>query len=197
MTTWIVLRAAGVASYLLLFASVAWGLVATTALFGRRPHRATSTSFHQFLGTAGLTMLMIHLGGLLVDRFMPFGVADILVPMRSGYRPFAVALGILSMYLVGVVVVTSWAKKRVGTKWWRRAHILAAPAFALALVHGVLAGSDTGHPAMQAMYVSTGLITVFLLLVRGLTARRPPVVDKGGVPKAQGHAALTRSRRAA
>ena len=197
MTNWIVLRAAGVASYLLLFASVAWGLIATTALFGRRPHRATSTSFHQFLGSAGLVMLIVHLGGLLVDRFMPFRPADVLVPWHSGYRPSAVAAGIFSMYLVIAVVVSSWARKRVGTKWWRRVHIFAAPAFALALVHGVFAGSDTGQPAMQVMYVATGLITVFLLLMRGLTARKQPVAVKGGVPKAQGHAALTRSGRAA
>ena len=197
MTTWIVLRAAGVASYLLLFASVAWGLIATTALFGRRLHRATSTSFHQFLGSAGVVMLIVHLGGLLADRFTPFRPADVLVPWHSGYRPSAVALGIFSMYLVIAVVVSSWARKRVGTKWWRRLHILAAPAFALALVHGVLAGSDTGHPAMQVMYVATGLITVFLLMMRGLTVRRQPVAGKGGVPKPQGHAALTRPGRAA
>jgi methionine sulfoxide reductase heme-binding subunit len=196
VTTWIVLRAAGVASYLLLFASVGWGLVATTALFGRKPHRATSTSLHQFLGTAGLVMLMVHLGGLLVDRFMPFGVTDILVPFRTGYRPLAVALGILSMYLVMVVAVSSWAKKSLGTKWWRRLHVLAAPAFALALVHGVLAGSDTGHPAMQLMYVATGLITVFLLMLRGLTVRGR-TGESGRVPKVEGRAALTRTGEAA
>jgi len=194
--TWIVLRAAGVASYLLLFASVAWGLIATTALFGRKPHRATSTSLHQFLGTAGLVMLAVHLGGLLVDRFISFGAADVLVPLHSGYRPFAVAFGILSMYLLVVVVASSWAKAALGTKWWRRLHVLAAPAFALALVHGVLAGSDTDDFAMQLMYLTSGLITVFLLLLRALTVRRQSVT-KARVPKVEGHEALATGRTAA
>ena len=36
MTTWIVLRAAGIGAYLMLFFSVAFGLVATSAPFGKR-----------------------------------------------------------------------------------------------------------------------------------------------------------------
>lgn len=67
MLTWIVLRAAGVGAYLMLFASVAWGLIGTSTIGGRRIPRATATLVHQFTSTAAFLLLGVHLGGLLLD----------------------------------------------------------------------------------------------------------------------------------
>jgi DMSO/TMAO reductase YedYZ heme-binding membrane subunit len=78
------------------------------------------------------------------------------------------------MYATVFVIVTSWMRKRIGTTWWRRTHLLAVPTFILSLVHGVFAGTDTVRPAMWWTYVATGLIVVFLLVVRGLTAGYRP-----------------------
>jgi predicted ferric reductase len=169
MTTWIVLRSAGIGAYLVLFLSIAWGLVATTGALGRRVSKASAITVHQFLSTSGLALLGVHVAGLLVDPFMPFGVADILVPVASPYRPVATALGMLAMYAVVFVVVTSWMRKRIGTTWWRRSHLLAVPTFGMALAHGLFAGSDSARPGMWWVYVVTTTVLVFLLVVRGLT----------------------------
>jgi sulfoxide reductase heme-binding subunit YedZ len=156
MTTWIILRAAGIGAYLLLFLSVAWGLVGTTALFGKKVSKTTAVTIHQFLATAALLLLGVHLGGLLIDSFMPFGMLDVLLPWHTTFQPGAVALGVLAMYAMVVVLTSSWTRKHVGPVVWRRLHMLAAPAFGLAMVHGIFAG--------------TGLMVVFLVVVRGLTA---------------------------
>ena len=170
MTTWIVLRAAGIGAYVMLFLSVAWGLVATTGALGKRVSKATATTVHQLLATTGFVLLGVHLGGLLVDAFMPFGPAQILVPGRSTFKSIPVAIGIVAMYAMVFVIVSSWMRKRIGTRWWRRSHLLAVPTFILSMVHGVFTGTDTVRPVMWWTYVATGLITLFLLVVRGLTA---------------------------
>ena len=100
---------------------------------------------------------------------MPFDIADLAIPMASGYRPVAVALGVVAMYAMVAVIVLSWLRKRIGTTWWRRSHLLAVPVFALSLVHGLLAGTDSPRPAMWCLYLGSGLLVVFLVLVRGLT----------------------------
>jgi predicted ferric reductase len=141
---------------------------------GRSISKATATTVHQFMSTCGLVLAAFHVAGLLVDSFMPFSITDVAIPMAAAYRPFATALGILAMYAVVLVVVTSWLRKRIGTTWWRRTHLLAAPAFSLALLHGVFAGTDAARPWMWWTYVGTGLIVVFLLVVRGLTANHRP-----------------------
>jgi DMSO/TMAO reductase YedYZ heme-binding membrane subunit len=126
------------------------------------------------MSTCGLFLLAVHVGALLVDEYMPFGVADLLVPMSSTYRPVPVALGIVAMYGVVVVIVASWLRKPIGTAWWRRTHLLAIPTFTLSLLHGVLAGTDGARPAMWWTYVGTGLVVVFLVVVRALTVGLRP-----------------------
>ncbi len=177
MTTWLILRAAGVAAYVAFFLSVAWGLVASTSLVTKRISKPTSTAFHATVASAGLAFLAIHMIGLFLDRFVPFGLFDLVVPFGSTYRPFPVAFGIVAMYGMVLVLLSSWVRKRLGTVWWRRLHLLAVPMFTLSLLHGLLAGSDSARPWMFAMYVATGLITLFLVLVRGLTVGYRPARD--------------------
>ena len=175
MTTWILLRAAGIGSYLMLFLSVAWGLVATTSVVTKRISKPSANLFHAFVASTGLALLVVHMGLLLVDGFMPFTVAALTVPMASEYRPIAVTAGVIAMYATVVIVVSSWLRKPIGTVWWRRVHVLAVPAFTLALVHGVFSGTDTERPWMFAIYAVTGLLVVFLTIVRALTyGYRPP-----------------------
>jgi len=175
VTTWILLRAAGIGSYLMLFLSVAWGLVATTSVVTKRISKPSANLFHAFVASTGLALLGVHVGLLLIDEFMPFTVAELTVPMASGYRPVAVSAGVIAMYAIVVVVVSSWLRRPIGTAWWRRIHVLAVPAFTLALLHGVFAGTDTERPWMFTIYAATGLLVVFLTIVRALThGYRPP-----------------------
>jgi sulfoxide reductase heme-binding subunit YedZ len=181
--TWVMLRAAGIGAYLMLFLSVAWGLVATTSILGRRVSKATATTAHQFLATCGLLLLAVHLGGLLVDTYVPFSIGDLAIPFASSYRPVAVALGVVAMYAVVLIVVVSWLRKPIGTRWWRRVHLLAVPAFGLSMLHGIFAGSDATRPAMWWTYVGTGVIVLFLVLVRAMTADIRP--ERAGHPTSQ------------
>ena len=182
MSTWVLLRAAGIGSYLMLFLAVAWGLVATTSIVTKRVSKPAANLFHAFVASAGLALLVVHMGLLVVDEFMPFSLTSLIVPMVSDYRPVAVAAGVLAMYGIVAIMVTSWLRKRVGTVWWRRVHVLAVPMFTLAVGHGVFAGTDTERPWMFAMYAVTGLLVVFLTLVRALTygyrAPRPNQADR-------------------
>ena len=175
MTTWILLRAAGVGAYVMLFMAVAWGLVATTAVVTKRVSKPAANQFHQFVATTGLVLLGVHLGLLLIDPYMPFHVLDLLVPMRSTFRPIAITAGVLAMYATVAVMVSSWVRKKLSTKVWRSIHLLAVPAFTMALAHGIFSGTDTQRWWMWGMYAVTGLIVVFLVLVRGLSyGYRPP-----------------------
>lgn len=169
MTVWIWLRAAGIGAYVALFLSVAWGLVSTTGVVTKRISKASSNRFHASVATSGVLLLGIHLTLVLLHDFVPFDLLDLLVPVRSSYRPFGIALGIASMYALVLVAASSWVRSKLSTKLWRSIHLLSVPAFILALLHGVFAGTDTERPWMFAMYAATGIVTVFLVLVRGFT----------------------------
>ena len=175
MTTWILLRAAGVGAYVMLFMAGAWGLVATPAVVTKRVSKPAANMFHQLVATTGLVLLGVHMAILLIDAYMPFHILDLLVPMRSTFRPVAITAGVLAMYAMVAVMVSSWVRKKLSTKVWRSIHLLAVPAFTLALAHGVFSGTDTQRWWMFGMYALTGLIVVFLVIVRGLSyGYRPP-----------------------
>jgi sulfoxide reductase heme-binding subunit YedZ len=174
MTTWIVLRAAGIGAYVVLFASVAFGLVATSGPFGKRFAKASSISIHQFLSTVGLVLLAIHIGGLLLDTYMHFGPKEVLVPGASSYRPRAVALGVIGMYGTVLVLVSSWVRRHYSTKVWRAVHGAAVPTFILAMLHGIFAGADATRRWMFLMYLLSASVVVFLLILRGLTVGLRP-----------------------
>jgi sulfoxide reductase heme-binding subunit YedZ len=174
MTAWIILRAAGIGAYLMLFSSVAFGLVATSAPFGKRIAKQSAILIHQFMSTVGLVLLAVHIGGLLLDQYIHFGPTQVLVPGTSSYRPVAVAIGIVGMYSMVLVAVSSWFRKHYSAKVWRALHTAAVPAFALSTLHGVFAGADSARPWMYLIYVTTATIIVFLLVLRGLTVGLRP-----------------------
>jgi hypothetical protein len=170
MMNWILIRAAGIGAYGMLWLAVAWGLAATTHAVSARVSKQTSTLFHQFAASAGLALLALHVFLLVVDKFMPYSPLDTLIPLHEHYfRPFPITFGVLAMYGVVIVMVTSWLRKPIGTLWWRRLHLFAVPAYTLALAHGVFTGTDTNRPWMVAMYGITGLTVLFLVFVRALT----------------------------
>lgn len=169
MIMWITLRAAGIGAFVMLFLAVSWGIVGTTSLFGKKISKQNAILVHQFMSTVGLVLLAAHVVLLLIDSFMPFNLRDVLIPMSSSFRPVAITLGVLAMYATVVLLSSSWTRRYYSTAWWRRIHLLAVPAFALAMAHGIFAGTDTQRPWMWATYVGSGIIVVFLVLVRALT----------------------------
>jgi len=175
MTIWILLRAAGIGAYAMLYLAVAWGLVSTTSIVTKHISKPSSILFHQFVATVGIVLLGVHVGLLVFDSFMPFRWVDVLVPLHSMFRPVSVALGVLGMYGAVIVLVSSWLRKPIGTKLWRTIHLLAVPAFTLSLAHGVFVGTDTARSWMWGTYAFTGLSVLFLILVRALSyGYRPP-----------------------
>jgi sulfoxide reductase heme-binding subunit YedZ len=183
MTMWILIRAAGMGAYVMLFLSVAWGLVSTTGVVTKRVSKASSNQFHAFSASAGLALLGAHLGLLLLDSFMPFRPVDVLVPLHATYRPVATGLGVLAMYVIVLIAVSSWVRRHISTRLWRSIHVFSVPAFTLSLLHGVFAGSDTTRPWMAALYGVTGLTTLFLVLVRALTVGQARAARAARAPR--------------
>jgi DMSO/TMAO reductase YedYZ heme-binding membrane subunit len=179
MTTWIALRAAGIGGYVAAFLSVTWGLVATTGVVTARVSKRSANLFHASVATTAIVLLVMHVALLGVDAYMPFTLAALTVPGVSRYRPLAVSAGILAMYALIAIAVTSWLRRHVGNVVWRRAHLLAVPAFCLMLLHGLFAGTDAERWWMLAMYGVTGGIVALLAIVRALTLAAPHMPTQG------------------
>ena len=171
--TWYIARSSGLVDWLLMAASIVWGLVLSTRLIKRRGLPAWLLSLHRYLGNLAMVFLAVHVVALSVDTYVPFGPKELFVPLASTWRPGAVAWGIVSMYLLLAIQLTSWMMKRLPKVWWRRIHHTSAVVFVAATVHGFTAGADGANPVVQWGALVVGALVAFLVLVRVLADRRP------------------------
>ncbi len=179
---WFLARSSGIVAWALLVASVCLGLALSTRALGKRPTPAWSLDLHR--GVSGLAVLLtvVHLAALVLDSYVEFGVAELLVPMASSWRPVAVTWGVVALYLLVAVEVSSLLRTRIPARIWRRIHLTSFALYLLATLHFVTAGTDAdGVPATAAvlgsMVVIAALTLVRILAPRGAAAR-PPRPDR-------------------
>jgi DMSO/TMAO reductase YedYZ heme-binding membrane subunit len=180
---WEVARASGIVSWALLSVAVILGLLLASRIGGKTPPPAWLLDLHRMLGGLTLAFVVVHVAGLWLDDFIQFGPADLLVPFVSGWRPVPVAAGIVGLYLLIAVQVSSLMMKRLPKRLWRGVHMSSYALFWLVAVHGALAGTDAGHPAyVVGSFVSIGIVlflTLFRLLTPRRSAKRAPAASPG------------------
>ena len=160
---WYVARASGLVGWGLLTAATLWGLALSTKVFGKRPRPNWLLDLHRMLGALALVFTGVHVGAILLDQYVHFGLTQVLVPFASKWHPIAVAWGIVGFYLLAAVEVTSLLRSRIPKKLWRRVHYLSFPLFVFATVHGLAAGTDATRRV--ALLVAVAACASFLTMV--------------------------------
>jgi hypothetical protein len=150
---WYTARAAGVVAWLLLTASVLWGIVLASGAFPRHRRPAWLLDLHRWLGGLTVGFVALHIVALVADSYSQFGVAEVLIPFASSWRPGAVALGVVATWLLVAVEVTSLAMRRIPRRVWHLVHLSSYATFLLTSLHGALAGTDQPRPLYQVTSV--------------------------------------------
>lgn len=161
-TPWYLARASGTVAYLLLAGSTVWGLLLSSKLVKDAVPAALSLAMHNTLSWLALSLTAVHGLALLFDSYFTFTPANLVIPFVGPYRPGWVGLGIVGLYLMLVTSLSFYARKRIGQKRWRQLHFLTFGAFVLVTLHGMMAGTDSGNPGMQAIYWGSGVLVLFL-----------------------------------
>ncbi|HEY6629366.1 MAG TPA: hypothetical protein VI193_10320 [Acidimicrobiia bacterium] len=176
MIEWLVIRGSGIAAFALLSGATIWGLLVSSKLLGRLVKAKPLTWFHESLGIGALLATVVHIVVLSVHDFLDFTLVEILVPGTSDWRSLPVAFGVVSLYALTVVVGSFYLKRFIGQKAWRSIHFASFGLFISALLHGMLAGTDTGSPMMLGLYAGSAIV------VFGLVAQRlvPPTGERAG-----------------
>jgi len=168
-TAWHLSRSAGTVAFLLLAGSTAWGLIQSSKIVKEIVPAGLSYGMHNILSWLALIFTGFHALVLLLDNFYTYTLPDLIVPFIGPYKPFWVGLGIISLYLMVIVIVSSRYLKQIGQKRWRALHYLSFALYVLATVHGLAAGTDSSKLTMQLMYLGSGLLILFLTIYRFLT----------------------------
>lgn len=171
-TVWYFARSAGVVAYLLLSSSVFLGVLLAGKERTVWPRFAVE-EVHRFLGILTGVFIVLHGGSLLLDRVVPIGLGQELVPFTSPYRPLAVGLGVTAMELIAAVGISNRFRRSLPYGFWRKVHYLTLPAWLLASLHGVLAGTDRADPWFAALAAGVFCAVAVAALARFSPKRAP------------------------
>jgi predicted ferric reductase len=179
---WYAARASGVVAWALILLTIVWGMLLATRVLGRTPAPAWLLSLHRFLAALSLVFVGVHVGALLLDSYTSFGPADVLVPFASTWHPLAVAWGIVGMYLLVAIEITSLLRHRLSHKVWHAIHLCSYALFGMVTIHFATAGTD-----VRTMLTSTAAVLIATAAAFGSAAlslwRSDPGVPEDAAPR--------------
>src|SRR5215213_10770659 len=161
---WITSRAAGVVALLASSAAVALGLLMSgRVLKGRTAQLRVN---HEALALATIAALVLHAGALLGDSFLSPSLADVTIPLVSGYERLWTTTGIVAGWMLIVLGLSYYARGRIGVARWRRLHRFTALAWLLGVLHALGTGTDAGRAWFLAAMGVVAAPAAALLVVR-------------------------------
>jgi sulfoxide reductase heme-binding subunit YedZ len=150
---WDVARASAFVAFACYTLVVAWG-IALSARVWRPP--APHMAYHRFLASLGLVAVGIHIGALMLDRYARVTVRSLVgLDPRPGVVVGAAALWlVLALPLSFKLKQARWMSQRA----WRSLHYFGYAVWALSLVHGIAAGTDSRSVFALGIYGASAAI---------------------------------------
>jgi methionine sulfoxide reductase heme-binding subunit len=171
---WITSRAAGVVALVLASLALSVGLLMSTKLVRKR--RPDVLVLHEILSLSTVVAVILHGATLLGDQYLRPTVADISIPLISGYRTGWTTLGIIAGWGLAALGLSYYARRRIGFGRWRSLHRFTAVAWLAGIAHSLGEGTDAGQTwflVMVAIVVVPALILLAVRLSGGRGRPRP------------------------
>ena len=78
--------------------------------------------------------------------------------------------GIVTLYLLIAIEVTSLWRRHLPVSWWRRLHMVSIAVFPLGTIHALTAGTDAG-PLFRKVVIGVTALVVLLWALRLIAPR--------------------------
>jgi predicted ferric reductase len=87
------------------------------------PHRRFNYfRLHNWTGYIALVVTLIHPLPLLLNKSPKFRVLDIVYPVHSPQQPLENTIGAIALYIVAIMVITSYFRIQLGRRTWKAFH---------------------------------------------------------------------------
>lgn len=165
---WYVTRASGIVAAVALFILILSGVGFITGRSFTLLEPLTAWATHRAIGIIFAVSVFIHGVALLFDTFLPFTITQVLFPFASGYRTVTlfgvhfgslyVALGIIAMYLIAAMVLSTylWIDKK--PHLWKSVHFMAYLIMIFVFVHALYLGTDLASGPLRIIWIILGII---------------------------------------
>lgn len=173
---WYLTRASGVVAAVTMVILMLSGIGLLTGHTFKFLEPITAWASHRALGIAFAVSVLLHVIPLLFDHFVPFSILGILVPFASDFKPTElfginvgslwIAIGVLSLYMVIAITLTSllWIEKK--PKLWKWTHLLSYLAMIFVFFHGLYLGTDFSSGLLRWVWIASGFALLLATLAR-------------------------------
>lgn len=168
---WEAARAAALAAFAVLSASLLTGMALRTALLAPVACNRAVLALHGFLSWFWVPLVAVHVTAIILDGTSRVSAIDAVVPFRAPYAQVPIGLGTVGLLLLVLVGVTSALRRRMSPRIWRWVHRLSYPMFGVFLVHAQLAGSDFSRTWISVLGWATVGALLMLAVPRALSVR--------------------------
>ncbi|CAN5440769.1 hypothetical protein BH10ACT4_BH10ACT4_13080 [soil metagenome] len=169
---WYITRASAIVAWGLMTLSVVWGTLLSTRVLRKVDNPSWLQDLHRYLGGTAIVMVIIHMVTLMLDGWLHFSVANVLVPFSSDYRALPVAIGILAFYLLVAVQGSSLLMRWLPRRFWKAVHYSSYLIVVLVSFHAGLTGTDVTALWYRIVAISIIGLSVVAVLVRVLAGTR-------------------------
>lgn len=174
---WYIIRGAGFVAAGLLILLMLSGIGQVTGIIYRYVEPIKAWAIHKALAYALCASIIIHIGFLLIDKYVSFSLLQLFIPLASRYNngtklygislgAIAVTLGILAMYGVAIIVASSLGWIDTKKKAWRRLHYLSYVVALFVFLHAVSTGSDLKYGTFRAAWIAASFVVVLAIIAR-------------------------------
>jgi hypothetical protein len=169
---WYVARSAGLVAWVFLVASVVIGASASGRLVKRRGAQRWLLDVHPFIVNVGLAMVVLHIGAALGDHYIGLRLQDVVVPFGARWNSGAMSWGVLSLWLLAAVEITSLLRARIPKRLWHGIHFSSYLATWAVSLHAVYAGTDLQNRVVSIGALALVVTATYISIKRAMSNRK-------------------------
>src|SRR5271168_4788375 len=114
------------------------------------PHRRFNYfRLHNWTGYIALTVAILHPLTLLLNKTPKFRVLDLIYPIHSPQQPLENTIGAIALYILALVVITSYFRIQLGRRTWKAFHFTVYFGAAALFYHSLFTDPDLKGAPIQ------------------------------------------------
>ena len=135
-------------------------------------HRFNYFRVHNWTGYIALTLAILHPVILLFNRTPRFRILDLIYPVHSPSQPLDNTIGAIALYLLALIVATSYLRIRLGRHLWKSFHFSIYFAAAALFWHSLFTDPDLKNSPVAWSDAGKLFVESCLLLIAAISLLR-------------------------
>lgn len=170
---WYFARASALVGFFLLYLSIFFGIAIRNPILKKIISPIYSLDIHGWISLQALLFALLHGVSLLFDKFLAFNWANIFVPFfplsesatKVGVEPIYLAMGIISLYLMLILIVSSYLRKFINFRVWRFIHFFNLALWIFVILHALQLGTDMRNVIVRNIFIYANAFLMLLFAI--------------------------------